>query len=90
MDAPQLDKPELKVPEKPQIVSEQPKTSTEGNNTPTPKEPLKEQNRASENKPTLPNTGTSNSEVMFSSLGALGILGALAFGRWKKSSDLEN
>lgn len=31
MDAPQLDKPELKVPEKPQIVSEQPKTSTEGN-----------------------------------------------------------
>lgn len=90
IDVPQLDKPELKVPEKPQIVSEQPKTSTEGKYTPTPKEPLKEQNRASENKPTLPNTGTSNSEVMFSSLGALGILGALAFGRWKKSSDLEN
>ena len=85
MDAPQLDKPELKVPEKPQIVSEQPKTPTEGKTTPTPKEPLKEQNRASENKPTLPNTGTSNSEVMFSSLGALGILGLLGFGKLRKS-----
>lgn len=42
MDAPQLDKPELKVPEKPQIVSEQPKTSTEGKTTSTPKEPLRE------------------------------------------------
>lgn len=86
MDAPQLDKPELKVTEKPQIVSEQPKTPTEGNNTPTPKEPLKEQNRASENKPTLPNTGTSNSEVMFSSLGALGILGLLGIGKLRKST----
>ena len=90
MDAPQLDKPELNIPEKPQKVSEQPKTPTEGKTTPTPKEPLREQKRASENKPTLPNTGTSESDVVFSSLGALGILGALAFGRWKKSSDLEN
>ena len=86
MDAPQLDKPELKVPEKPQIVSEQPKTPTEGDNTPTPKEPLKEQNRASENKPTLPNTGTSNSEVMFSSLGTLGIFGLLGIGKLRKST----
>ena len=90
MDAPQLDKPELKVPEKPQIVSEQPKTSTEGNNTPTPKEPLKEQNRASENKPTLPNTGASESDLVISSLGVLGILGLLGFGKWKKSADLDN
>ena len=89
-DAPALNKPELKVPEKPQKVSEQPKTPTEGKTTPTPNEPLKEQKRAYENKPTLPNTGTSGTDFVFSSLGALGILGALAFGRWKKSSDLEN
>lgn len=89
-DAPTLNKPELKVPEKPQKVSEQPKTPTEGKNTPTPNEPLREQKKASENKPTLPNTGTSKTDLAFSSLGALGILGALAFGKWKKSSDLEN
>ena len=90
MDAPQLDKPELKVPEKPQIVSEQPKTATEGKTTPTPKEPRKEQKRASENQPTLPNTGTSESDLVISSLGVLGILGLLGFSKWKKSSDLEN
>lgn len=89
MDAPQLDKPELKVPEKPQIASEQPKTPTEGKTTLTPKEPLREQKRASENKPALPNTGTSKTDLAFSSLGALGILGSLGFSKWKKSSDLE-
>lgn len=91
MGAPQLDKPELKVPEKPQIAPEQPKTPTEGKKTtPTLKQPLREQKKASETKPTLPNTGTSESDVVFSSLGALGILGLLGFGKWKKSSDLEN
>lgn len=89
MDAPQLDKPELKVPEKPQIASEQPKTPTEGKTTLTPKEPLREQKRASENKPALPNTGTSKTDLAFSSLGALGILGSLGFSKWKKSLDLE-
>ena len=89
LDAPQFDKPELKVPEKPQNAPEQPKTPTEGN-TPTPKEPLREQKRASENKPTLPNTGTSGTDFVLSSLGALGILSALGFGKWKKSSDLGN
>ena len=89
-DAPTLNKPELKVPEKPQNAPKQPKTPTEGKTTPTLNEPLKEQKRASESKPTLPNTGTSESDLVISSLGVLGILGLLGFSKWKKSSDLEN
>lgn len=90
MDAPQLDKPELKVPEKPEKVSEQPKTPKEGKTTPTTNEPLREQKRASENKLTLPNTGTSATDLAISSLGVLGILGALSLGKRKKSADLDN
>lgn len=86
----QLDKSELNVPEKPQISPEQLKTPKEGNNNLISNKPLREQNRASENQPTLPNTGTSGTDFAVSLLCVLGILGLLGFGRWKKLFDLES